>query len=81
MFVTCSKYKMPFPASGTGAYMRFTPKIIRFQRHGCTNRPFFHIVVMEVSNLFRNSDCSCNESGLSLMLGGGKKKLEREIVV
>lgn len=27
--------------------MRFTPKIIRFQRHGCTNRPFFHIVVME----------------------------------
>lgn len=34
--------------------MRFTPKIIRFQRHGCTNRPFFHIVVMEVSNLFRD---------------------------
>jgi len=45
---------MPFPASGGGAYMRFTPKIIRFQRHGCTNRPFFHIVVMEVSNLFRD---------------------------
>lgn len=40
---------MPFPASGGFAYMRFTPKIIRFQRHGCTNRPFFHIVVMEVS--------------------------------
>lgn len=38
---------MPFPASGGGAYMRFTPKIIRFQLHGCTNRPFFHIVVME----------------------------------
>jgi len=58
---------MPFPASGGGAYMRFTPKIIRFQRHGCTNRPFFHIVVMEVSNLFRNGDRSCNESGLSLL--------------
>ncbi|KDR12174.1 probable 28S ribosomal protein S16, mitochondrial isoform X1 [Zootermopsis nevadensis] len=38
---------MPFPASGGGAYMRYTPKIIRFARHGCTNRPFFHIVVME----------------------------------
>jgi hypothetical protein len=58
---------MPFPASGGGAYMRFTPKIIRFQLHGCTNRPFFHIVVMEVSNLFRNSDRNCDESGLSLM--------------
>jgi hypothetical protein len=58
---------MPFPASGGGAYMRFTPKIIRFQRHGCTNRPFFHIVVMEVSNKLRNGDHSCDAIGLSLM--------------
>jgi hypothetical protein len=58
---------MPFPASGGGAYMRFTPKIIRFQRHGCTNRPFFHIVVMEVSNRFRNGDRNFVESGVSLM--------------
>ena len=47
--------------------MRFTPKIIRFQRHGCTNRPFFHVVVMEVSKVFRNGDRNCDESGLSLM--------------
>jgi hypothetical protein len=47
---------MPFPASGGGVYMRFTPKIIRFQRHGCTNRPFFHIVVMEVSNNMHMGD-------------------------
>jgi hypothetical protein len=33
--------------------MRNTPKIIRFARHGCANRPFFHIVVMEVSNLLQ----------------------------
>jgi len=58
---------MPFPASGGGAYMRFTPKIIRFQRHGCTNRPFFHIVVMEVSILFRNGERNCDESGLCLV--------------
>lgn len=44
---------MPFLASGGYAYMRNTPKIIRFARHGCANRPFFHIVVMEVSNLLQ----------------------------
>jgi hypothetical protein len=56
---------MPFPASGGGAYMRFTPKIIRFQRHGCTNRPFFHIVVMEVSNLLHMGDRNCDEYKMS----------------
>uniref|UniRef100_A0A1A9WWL1 Small ribosomal subunit protein bS16m n=1 Tax=Glossina brevipalpis TaxID=37001 RepID=A0A1A9WWL1_9MUSC len=35
------------PASGTGRYWRSSAKIIRFVRYGCTNRPFFHIVVME----------------------------------
>lgn len=52
---------MPFPASGGGAYMRYTPKIIRFARHGCTNRPFFHIVVMEVSNIFHTYDGNCDK--------------------
>jgi hypothetical protein len=56
---------MPFPASGGGAYMRFTPKIIRFQRHGCTNRPFFHIVVMEVSKILLVVDRSCNDCTVS----------------
>lgn len=37
------------PASGIGKYWRLSAKIIRFARHGCTNRPFFHIVVMEVN--------------------------------
>lgn len=37
-----------FPASG-GARVGFrTTKAIRFAKHGCTNRPFYHIVVMEV---------------------------------
>lgn len=36
------------PASGIGKYWKTSAKIIRFARHGCANRPFFHIVVMEV---------------------------------
>ncbi|XP_019873258.2 probable 28S ribosomal protein S16, mitochondrial [Aethina tumida] len=36
-----------FPASGTGKFYQKSAKIIRFSRHGCTNRPFFHIVVTE----------------------------------
>ncbi|XP_026465414.1 probable 28S ribosomal protein S16, mitochondrial [Ctenocephalides felis] len=35
------------PASGTGKFYKLSAKIIRFARHGCTNRPFFHIVVTE----------------------------------
>ncbi|XP_037949160.1 probable 28S ribosomal protein S16, mitochondrial [Teleopsis dalmanni] len=35
------------PASGIGRFYKRSAKIIRFQRMGCTNRPFFHIVVME----------------------------------
>jgi len=35
------------PASGIGKFYKKSAKIIRFARHGCTNRPFFHIVVME----------------------------------
>lgn len=37
------------PASGIGRYWALSAKIIRFARHGCTNRPFYHIVVMEVN--------------------------------
>ncbi|XP_063225922.1 small ribosomal subunit protein bS16m [Bacillus rossius redtenbacheri] len=36
-----------FPASGGASFKTFSAKVIRFARHGCTNRPFFHIVVME----------------------------------
>ena len=39
------------PASGTGRYWARSAKIIRFAKHGCTNRPFYHIVVAEVCNL------------------------------
>jgi len=38
---------MLFPASGTGQFYATSAKIIRFVRQGCTNRPFFHIVVTE----------------------------------
>nr|CAI5869246.1 unnamed protein product [Callosobruchus analis] len=31
------------PASGTGAFVRTSEKVIRLLRQGCTNRPFFHI--------------------------------------
>lgn len=36
------------PSSGTGQFAANSKKIIRFVRKGCTNRPFFHIVVAEV---------------------------------
>ncbi|XP_015520946.1 small ribosomal subunit protein bS16m [Neodiprion pinetum] len=41
--------KMPWhPASGTGIVTaENAKKVIRLARYGCTNRPFFHIVVME----------------------------------
>lgn len=48
-----------FPASG-GARVGFrTTKAIRFAKHGCTNRPFYHIVVMEVRSVlhFLKSYC------------------------
>ncbi|XP_060528181.1 small ribosomal subunit protein bS16m [Cylas formicarius] len=35
------------PASGTGVFSLHTPKVIRLLRQGCTNRPFYHIVVTE----------------------------------
>ncbi|XP_074042413.1 mitochondrial ribosomal protein S16 [Leptinotarsa decemlineata] len=38
------------PASGTGVYLKNSAKVIRFVRQGCTNRPFFHIVVAERRN-------------------------------
>ncbi|KAL1140673.1 hypothetical protein AAG570_000603 [Ranatra chinensis] len=33
-------------SSGSGRYITKAAKAIRLARHGCTNRPFFHIVVM-----------------------------------
>ncbi|XP_050356824.1 probable 28S ribosomal protein S16, mitochondrial [Nymphalis io] len=39
---------MPLPpASGTGRYFAKAAKSIRLLRHGCTNRPFFHISVTQ----------------------------------
>ncbi|XP_067631504.1 small ribosomal subunit protein bS16m [Eurosta solidaginis] len=35
------------PASGIGRFYKHSAKSIRFVREGCTNRPFYHIVVME----------------------------------
>ena len=40
---------MPFSASGGAKFLRDSRKVIRFAYHGCKNRPFFHLVVMEVS--------------------------------
>ncbi|RZC36297.1 Ribosomal S16 domain containing protein [Asbolus verrucosus] len=35
------------PSSGIGRFSTKSAKVIRFVRKGCTNRPFFHIVVAE----------------------------------
>lgn len=39
------------PASGTGKFALRSCKVIRFVRLGCTNRPFYHIVIQEVKTL------------------------------
>lgn len=36
------------PASGIGKFALRSCKVIRFVRQGCTNRPFYHIVIQEV---------------------------------
>ncbi|KAK3867143.1 hypothetical protein Pcinc_027366 [Petrolisthes cinctipes] len=36
-----------FAASGGATYHKLAKLCIRFAKHGCTNRPFYHIVVME----------------------------------
>lgn len=40
---------MLVPSSGIGTFREGARLAIRFVRQGCTNRPFFHIVVAEVS--------------------------------
>lgn len=37
-----------YPASGTGQYYPRSAKSIRLFKQGCTNRPFYQVVVMEV---------------------------------
>ena len=37
------------PATGTGQFWKTSAKSIRFCKKGCANRPFYQIVVMEVS--------------------------------
>lgn len=43
--------KMLHKGSGVGTYFERTKKAIRLVNRGCTNRPFYHIVVAEVSLL------------------------------
>lgn len=44
---------MPLPpASGTGRYFARAAKSIRLIRQGCTNRPFYHISVTQVSIIY-----------------------------
>lgn len=40
--------KMLHKASGIGTYYKDSAKTIRLVNRGCTNRPFFHIIVQEV---------------------------------
>lgn len=40
------------PATGTGKFHVRSAKTIRLCKKGCTNRPFYQIVVMEVINCF-----------------------------
>ncbi|XP_029157992.1 probable 28S ribosomal protein S16, mitochondrial [Nylanderia fulva] len=41
--------RMPMhPASGTGIITPFA-KAIRLVRFGCTNRPFYHVVIMDIN--------------------------------
>lgn len=37
------------PAGGGGVHFPLAEKSIRLARHGCANRPFYHIVVLMVS--------------------------------
>lgn len=41
-------------ASGTGEYLEKTAKSIRLLKFGCTNRPFYHIVVIETKTAPKN---------------------------
>lgn len=54
------------PASGHGRFWKTSAKTIRFAKQGCTNRPFFQIVVMEVENWLNfYSDLINNENILA----------------
>lgn len=65
-------------ASGTGKFYAKSAKIIRFARQGCTNRPFFHIVVMEVRMMhFKLS----NDPELVASLSPQRKKSQHQPVI
>lgn len=38
------------PAGGGGKHFPLAMKSVRLARHGCTNRPFYHIVVLMVGS-------------------------------
>ena len=38
-----------FPGKGTGSFIAGLPLRIRLSRKGCANRPFYHLVLQEVS--------------------------------
>lgn len=56
--------KMLHKGSGVGTYFEGNKKAIRLVNRGCTNRPFYHIVVAEVNQWLLhfyivNSKCQC----------------------
>lgn len=51
------------PATGTGKFWPKSAKSIRFVKKGCANRPFYQVVVMEVS--FNSSICLIYSSSSS----------------
>ncbi|XP_058799652.1 small ribosomal subunit protein bS16m [Phymastichus coffea] len=42
-------------ASGSGLLSKFNQKTIRFVKYGCTNRPFYHIVLTHVKSKQKTS--------------------------
>jgi hypothetical protein len=40
------------PSTGTGRYHKASAKSIRLCKKGCSNRPFYQMVVMEVNKFY-----------------------------
>jgi len=39
------KYRYPITNASGGGYVKPREKVIRLQQHGCTNRPFYHVIL------------------------------------
>jgi hypothetical protein len=64
-------------ASGTGVSSKSRQKVIRFVRYGCANRPFYHIVVMNVKLFIFNKIIYLR---IHIILGTFNKNLEYKII-